>query len=215
MIQLPFRRAAGLAALALLLLGCGSDNGSGSTKNAPISEFNASQNDGRTVRWPNLPIRVFLGNGVARADEVNVWTGSTGGAVTFTFVGSAGAADITFDRSETDPDTCGVTSVLYDGSGPIVEAHVAVNAAIYRSPSCVRTVTHETAHAIGFLGHTDDGGLMDDDGGNGAITPLVAQTLRDLYLLPPGTEVVAQTRRLPLAGKGARRVVSFTYPARR
>ncbi len=175
MIESAFRRAAGLAAMALLLLGCGEDSGSDATKNAPLFEFNASQNDGRTVRWPNLPIRVFLGNGVARADEVNVWTGATGGAVAFTFVGSAGGADITFDRSVTNPDTCGLTNVLFDGDGPIVEAHVGVNAAIYRGPSCVRTVTHETAHAIGFLDHSDDGGLMDPDGGNGAITPLVAR----------------------------------------
>ena len=196
-MQPPFWRAAGLAALSLLLLGCGKDSGSGSTKNAPLFEFNASENGGRTARWPNLPVRVFLGNGVARADEVNVWTGSTGGAVTFTFVGSAAGANIKFDTSSTDRDTCGVTSILYDEDGPIVDAHVAVNSAIYRSSSCVRTVTHETAHAIGFLSHTDEGGLMDADGGNGAITPLVAQTLRDLYLLPPGTAVIAQARQLP------------------
>jgi hypothetical protein len=206
---------AGLAVLVLLLLGCGSDDGgSGSTKNAPLFEFNASQNDGRTVRWANLPIRVFLGNGVAGAGEVTAWTQATGGAVTFTFVGGAGAANITFDRGVTNPDTCGVTSVVWDDSGPIVEAHVSVNAAIYRSPNCVRTVTHETAHAIGFLDHSNDGGLMDPDGGNGAITPVVGGMLRDLYLLPPGTAVIAQTRRLPL-GNGARRVVTFTYPVRR
>jgi hypothetical protein len=200
----------------VLLAGCGNDdNGSGPTKNAPVSEFNASENGGRTVRWPNLPIRVFLGNGVANADEVNAWNGATGGAVSFTFVTSAGAADITFDTGVSNPDTCGVTDILYDEDGPIVEANVSVNSSIYRTSGCVSTVTHETAHAIGFLNHTDDGGLMDPDGGNGAITPLVSGMLRDLYSLAPGTEVIAQVRRLPLEGKGARKSVRFTYPVRR
>ena len=110
-------RAAGWAVLSLVLLvGCDNDDdGSGATKNAPLFEFNAFDNGGRTARWPNLPIRVFLGNGVARANEVDVWTGATGGVVTFTFVGSAGAANITFDAGSTDPDTCGVTDVLFDG----------------------------------------------------------------------------------------------------
>ena len=78
-------RATGWAALGLLLLGCGKDHGTGSTQNAPLFEFNAQQNGGRTVRWPSLPVRLFLGDGVARADEVTVWMGATGGAVTFTF----------------------------------------------------------------------------------------------------------------------------------
>jgi hypothetical protein len=91
---------------------------------------------------------------------------------------------------------------------------VQVSQAIYRGPQCVRTVTHETAHAIGFLGHTTDGGLMDDDGGDGEITPTVTQVLRDLYALPPGTLVSAQTKRLGLRRPGGRNVMTFVYPAR-
>jgi hypothetical protein len=209
-------RSPGLAALSLLLLvGCGDDDdGTGATKNAPLFEFNAIENGGRTVRWPNLPIRVFLGNGVAKANEVTVWAGATGGAVTFTFVGSAGAANITYATGINDPNTCGVTDILIDGDH-IVASNVAVNASLYRSAGCVRTVTHEAAHGIGFLGHTSDGGLMDDDGGNGAITPLVAQVLRDLYLMPPGSLIEAQLRQFGLQRPGRKKVVSFTYPVRR
>jgi hypothetical protein len=79
----------------------------------------------------------------------------------------------------------------------------------------VRTVTHETAHAIGFLSHTDDGGLMDPDGGGGGITPLVSGVLRDLYLLPPNTLVNAQVKRLGLDRPGGGRVVVFIYRPRR
>lgn len=205
---------AGWAALGLLLLGCGKDHGTGATKNAPLFEFNAQQNGGRTVRWANLPVRVFLGGGVARADEVTLWTGETGGAVTFSIVGSAGSADIVFGfRSGTD--ICGVSSIEFNDKGQLTSVDVLVSQAIYRGPQCVRTVTHETAHAIGFLGHTSEGGLMDDDGGNGAITPLVTGVLRDLYSLPPNTLVSAETRRLALRRPGGRNVVTFVYRVRR
>ena len=199
----------------VLLVGCSDDDdNSGATKNAPLFEFNAFDNGGRTSRWPNLPIRVFLGNGIARNNEVNVWTGATAGAVTFTFVASAGAANITYSAGVSNPDTCGITDILFDGDN-IAAASVSVNSSIYRSAGCVRTVTHEAAHAIGFLTHTDDGGLMDDDGGDGSITPVVAQTLRDLYLLPPGTLVVAQTKQFGLRRPGGKRAMTFTYPVRR
>jgi hypothetical protein len=67
----------------------------------------------------------------------------------------------------------------------MTSADVQVSQSIYRGPQCVHTVTHETAHAIGFFGHTDDGGLMDPDGGNGNITSLVSGVLRDLYHFSP------------------------------
>jgi hypothetical protein len=206
---------AGWVALSLVLLvGCDNDDdSSGATKNPPLFEFNAAENGGRTVRWPNLPIRVFLGNGVAKSNEVTVWTGATSGVVTFTFVGNAGAANITYDTGISNPGICGVTDILMDGDH-IVATSVSVNASIYRSSGCVRTVTHEAAHAIGFFGHTDDGGLLDDDGGNGVITPVVGQVLRDLYLLPPGTLVVAQTKQLGLRRAAGKRVMRFTYPVR-
>jgi hypothetical protein len=206
---------AGWALLSLALLaGCNNDDDtSGATKNAPLFEFNAIENGGRTTRWPNLPIRVFLGNGVARANEVTVWTGATAGVVTFSFVGSAGTANITYATGVENPGICGVTDILIDGDH-IVAANVSVNASLYRSAGCVRTVTHEAAHGIGFLGHTSDGGLMDDDGGNGAITPLVGQTLRDLYSMPPGSLVVAQVKQLGLRRPGGKRVMTYTYPVR-
>jgi hypothetical protein len=80
----------------------------------------------------------------------------------------------------------------------------------------VRTVTHEAAHAIGFLSHTSEGALMDPDGGNGDITPLVSGVLRDLYHLSPGSVVTAQAKRLRLERPGGKNVMSFVYyPVRR
>ena len=201
-----------LAAAALLSVGCEKDKGH---SDSFLFENNAQFNDGRTVRWPNLPIRVFLGNGVASADEVTVWTAQTGGLVTFTFVGSPAGAGITFGFRGGD-DICGTTDVEYTDDGQITSADVRVSQSIYRGPQCVRTVTHETAHAIGFLDHTSDGGLMDDDGGNGEITRPVSQMLRDLYSLAPGT-VVSAERRKPLVQRrsGGRNTMTFIYPVRR
>jgi catechol 2,3-dioxygenase-like lactoylglutathione lyase family enzyme len=123
-------RTAGLAAVFLCLLGCGDDGGTSSTKNAPLFEFNAQQNGGRTVRWRNLPVRVFLGNGIARSDEVNVWTAATGGAVTFTFVATAAGANVTFGfRSGTD--ICGVTLLEFTDDGEMTSADVQVSQSIY------------------------------------------------------------------------------------
>jgi hypothetical protein len=152
---------------------------------------------------------------VARTDEVNVWTAATGGVVTFTFVGSAGAADVTFAFSGRT-DICGVTDILFDeGPSTIVSADIQVSQRFYRTSDCVRTVTHETAHAIGFLDHTANDGLMDPDGGTGQITPLVSGVLRDLYSLPPGTFVTAELRRLGLGRPGGRKAMTFIYPLRK
>ena len=214
MTRRPSWALAGLAALsAIWFFGCGRDH-TGATSNAPLYDFNASQNNGRTVRWPVLPVRVFLGGNVARADEVNIWTQATNGAVTFVFVGSAATANITFGF-QSGTDVCGVTFIEYDDSGNLTSAETRVSQSIYRGPQCVRTVTHETAHAIGFLGHTADGGLMDPDGGNGAITPLVAGVLSDLYHLAPGTQVSMEAKAFSLKRPGSRNHMTFVYPVRK
>ena len=56
---------------------------------------------------------------------------------------------------------------------------------------------------------------MDPDGGNGAITPLVAGVLRDLYHLAPGTSVSAEAKRFGLRRPGGKNVMTFVYPVRR
>ena len=205
---------AGVVALgALWLLGCGKDH-TGPSSNTPLYEFNASQNNGRTVRWPVLPVRVFLGGNVAHADEVSIWTQATNGAVSFAFVSNAAAANITF-AFQSATDVCGVTFIEYDDAGNLTSAETRVSQSIYRGAQCQRTVTHESAHAIGFLGHTSDGGLMDPDGGNGAITALVAGVLTDLYHLAPGTQVSAEAKAFGLKRPGGRNQLTFVYPVRR
>lgn len=175
--------------LPVALTGCpGGDGGGSGSSNADLSylfQHNARFNDGLTVRWANLPIRVFTNN-IAQQGEVTEWTAASGGAVTFAFVGSASGANITF-RFDTGDDICGVTTVRFNSAGEILSADVRVVQAVYRTPACTRTVVHEVGHAIGFLDHTTDGGLMNDDGGDGSITEPVASMIALLYSLPPGS----------------------------
>jgi len=201
--------------VALACAACGGKDHSSGPSGAPndlLVALNASQNDGRTVRWPTLPIPVFL-NGIARADEVNAWAGATG-AVSFTFVGSPPAAGISFRFGGGD-DECGATVVSYGTDGRILGADIEVVQSVFRGPQCQRTVTHETGHAIGFLAHTADGGLMDPDGGNGDITAADVGFVQLLYSMAPGTFVgLGERLRVPL-GPAGRRSVRIVDPVRR
>jgi hypothetical protein len=210
-----------LALLPLVLLaGCGGGGGGGGgtgSTNADLAylfQHNARFNDGRTVRWPNQPIRVFTNN-IARPDEVTEWTRVTGGAVTFAFVGSASGANITF-RFGTGDDICGTATIRFTAEGEIVSADIQVVQAIFRTSVCTRTVVHEVGHAIGFLDHTTDGGLMDDDGGNGEISEPVASMLILLYSMAPGSVVQPLARGdVPQRRSGGIRSITIVDPVRR
>jgi hypothetical protein len=206
-----------LGALALALAACGGGGGSGSSGDGEIrflAQHNAQFNGGVTTRWPNLPIRVFT-NSIAQQDEVTAWTGASGGLVTFTFVGSRAGADIFFSFTSGDA-ICGVTTVEFEPDGRITSADVRLVRAVFRGPQCVRTVTHEVGHAIGFFDHTSDGGLMDDDGGNGEITPPVARMFVNLYSMATGTPIgVGERPRVAQRRAGGRSSLTFIHPVRR
>jgi hypothetical protein len=199
-----------------LVAGCGGGgNGGGSGPSQDdfnlVITHNARFNDGNTVRWGGLPITVAL-NGIATADEVTAWTGATGGRVTFTFTNGGAGITIRFGSGE---GICGVTTVTWGDDGQILSANIRVVEAVYRGPQCVRTVTHEVGHAIGFLDHTADGGLMDDDGGDGEFTDPVTATIETLYELAPGTFLgTAQKTRTALRRKGGMRTTTFVYRMR-
>ena len=209
------RAALMLVAILIGYAGCHSKSSSGPSGSAHdlLVTLNASQNDGRTVRWASLPIPVFL-NGIARADEVNAWAVATGGAVTFTFVDSPPASGVSF-RFGGGNDVCGTTFIDYESDGRITSVDIQIVQAIFRGPECQRTVVHETGHAIGFLAHTADGGLMDPDGGNGVITQEDVTFIQSLYALAPGTFVgLSEGIRVPL-GRTGRRSITIVDPVRR
>ncbi len=112
-------------------------------------------------------------------------------------------------------DVCGTTFIDFEADGRITSVDIQVVQAIFRGPECQRTVVHETGHAIGFLAHTADGGLMDPDGGNGVITQEDVTFIQSLYALAPGTFVgLAERIRSPL-GRSGRRSVTIVDPVRR
>jgi hypothetical protein len=178
-----------------------------------LFDLNARVNDGRTVRWASLPIPVFT-NGIAHEDEVTAWTRATGGIVTFTFVAQQPAHGISF-RGGSGSDICGLATVEYDDDGRILAVDVQIVLAIYRSSLCVGTVTHEVGHAIGYLAHTANGGLMDADSGNGRITADDGAFIRALYALSPGTFVGSAESTRARAGRAGRRVVTIIDPVKR
>jgi hypothetical protein len=203
-------------AVALVACGGGKNNNPAGPSNAAERDFllqhNARFNSGRTVRWSDLPIRVFL-NDIATEGEVTAWTQATGGAVTFTFVGSRAGANIAF-RFGSGTDICGLTTIEFNSDGRITSADTQVVQSVFRGPQCQRTVVHEVGHGIGFLDHTADGGLMDPDGGNGQFTEPVTTMIRNLYTLAPGTFIGSSQTRLP-ERRGGRYVVTIVDPVRR
>jgi hypothetical protein len=208
------RRRPGRRLVPLLLLGtvaCGGNNPSAPTAadgQPLLLRHNARLNGGRTVRWATLPIPVFL-NGIAQPGEVLEWTRATG-VVRFQFVDAAPRAGIRFLLSGAS-DLCAITTVEYADDGHIVRADVHVAPELYRGPRCTRTIVHEVGHAIGFLSHTADGGLMDPTRGNGRFTAEVVDTIRALYEVPPGTAVPTTERARPAESRtGGRRVVTFS-----
>jgi hypothetical protein len=208
-----------LAALPIVLVACGGGGGGGGSDSPGdaeirfLAQHNARFNGGVTTRWPNLPIRVFTNN-IARQDEVTAWTGATGGLVTFSFVGSRAGADIFFSFT-TGATICGVTTVEFEADGRITSADVRVVQAVFRGPQCIRTVTHEIGHAIGFFDHTADGGLMDDDGGNGEITPPVSRMFVNLYSMPTGSAIgLGERARVAQRRPGGRSALTFIHPMR-
>ena len=110
-----------------------------------------------------------------------------------------------------------MTFLEFTDDGEFTSADVQVSQSIYRGPQCQRTVTHETAHAIGFLGHTDDGGLMDPDGGNG--DDHAAGVRGPAGPLPPLARAPPSSRRPSGSACGAREArtcMTFVYyPVRR
>lgn len=179
-------------AVTLAAAACSRGTPTGSADEAAdglLLRLNAVDNDGRTRRFPSVPIPVFL-NGTAEESEITPWTAASGGAVAFTFVSGDPGNGITFRlQDDLGSRTCGLT-IWRRGPNVIQRSEIVLNPQLYRSGRCRRTPTHEVGHAIGIFGHTSDGGLMDVDGGNGEITPAVAEMVRRLYTMPPGTPVL-------------------------
>ena len=95
---------------------------------------------------------------------------------------------------ETLPNTvCGVATHRFRSNGEMLlcEIELNVNHARMGCGTWASTVTHETGHCLGYIGHSSDEGLMDAvaDESQVSITPGVRKFIALLYSLPPGTAV--------------------------
>jgi hypothetical protein len=179
-----------LLILVLVLSSCDSGSstsgGGGSSANYQfLYDHNANVLNGHTVRWESNTIKVYTA-GISGAEAaVTRWAGP----VNFTFVGSPPSDGIVFSWTSSG-NICGVANTYYLNSGKITQSLVQIHT---NQNGCRggldNTLSHETAHALGFFGHTADGGLMDPDGGNSNITTPVRNFMSLLYSRPYGWDI--------------------------
>jgi hypothetical protein len=167
--------------------GGGSDSGGGGSNSDYrfLYDHNAQELDGHTIRWDSNTIKVYTGGIPGAESAVSRWAGP----VNFQFVGSPPSDGISFSLAGSS-SFCGVTNTYYFNSGRVSRAVVTINSnQQFCRGGLENTLTHESAHALGFFGHTADGTLMDPDGGNGSITGTLRNFMGLLYSHPYGWDI--------------------------
>jgi len=157
-----------------------------------LRALNASKNENRTIRFSVNPIPVYIKNIPDGKDEVMLWTQATDGVIQFTFVDDDPQNGIAVRYGIEGPLVCGVTYEPSWKDGVITKASIEIDPkAVIPLPTsgCKQTVAHEVGHALGLFGHTNDGGMMDPDAGNGKLSPQTKRVMKLLYSLPPNTDV--------------------------
>ena len=146
---------------------------------------------GKTMRWPNGTVAVYDETGFAGLQSaLSAWNAVIGGPVVFA-LSSDPSSPITITLDSTlASSVCGNASygirVGTGGDNAIYQCIVRIN------PACglvTPIYAHEMGHCIGFFAHTQDGGLMDANTGNGQITTEDTTMIHHLYELPVGTYI--------------------------
>ncbi len=187
-----------LICVMVFIGGCGllPDAGESGTDGELLRQLNAERNNNKTIRFEVNPIKVYIQVYIQNIpngrEQVEVWAEATDGLIQFEFVGDAPETGITIKYGVTSPIACGVTFEPEWSAGVIKKAEIEIDPKTVLPIGllgCRQTVKHEVGHALGLLGHTKDGGLMDADGGNGEITPQVKRIMKKIYSLPPNSDV--------------------------
>ncbi|MEW6184720.1 MAG: hypothetical protein AB1585_03165 [Thermodesulfobacteriota bacterium] len=150
-----------------------------------LYDYNAKELDGYTIRWESNTVKVYTGNISGAESFINRWQGP----VNFQYVNYIPSDGVSFSYTPS-MQYCGVTYYTYNNAGRMIQARVEISTnQFFCKGGLENTVTHEMGHALGFLGHTSDGSLMDPDGGNGNITTRLRNFMSLLYRMPYGTNI--------------------------
>jgi hypothetical protein len=183
--KISFWILGGLAALFLYSCGGGSSSSGGGGSSADynyLNLHNAQYLDGHTIRWLGT-INVFTNNIPGAEAAFNRW------GLSFNFINYEPGEGVTLAYTSSEA-YCGVSYIYYYTSGRLFRVNILI---ARNQQNCAggldNTLAHEAGHAVGYLGHSSDGGLMDPTGGSGVITTAVRNMVSLLYSMAPGTDI--------------------------
>lgn len=177
-----------LAAVALSCSGGGGGGGGDSTTYTQddyryLYTYNAYMLDGYTIRWPSSTITVSAPDFPEAPAAFGQWPG-----VNFSFVSGAANVTVVYDSS-IGSSACGVTWIYWNSAGEITDVDMSINPDQTRCAQGLSgTLTHEAAHAVGFLGHDPSDNIMNTTG-SGPITDQNRRFMTLLYSMPAGTNI--------------------------
>lgn len=150
-----------------------------------LYDYNASTNNGYTIRWPST-VKTYN----VYPEYFGRWAANTDGKIEFDFVSNQPSDGISvYIGSDLPDDAVGSTlTYYYPSTGKIARAVITIHPDHWNETEGPYILTHEAGHALGFVGHTTDGCIMDERiGARNYISDAVARVMTHLYSYSPHT----------------------------